>query len=226
MSSTSTGEGPGVITQDGCAVDVYLRLPYRGELELLAGHLPSGCSILDLGCGTGRLTRRLLDNGHPVTAVDNSSDMLRHVPGAAEQVCCDIERLELGRRFDVVLLASNLVNVGDDAMRRAQLAACRRHLAPRGELLFQRFDPAWLRAVEPGPFPSIGEVGIAIERVARRGKIVHISLRYTVGDAAWQQHFSARVLEEEDMREALHEAGFDAPTWIDSRWGAARARPK
>lgn len=56
------GEGPGVITQDGSAVEVYLKLPYRDELELLSGHLPPRCSILELGCGTGRLTRPLLDN--------------------------------------------------------------------------------------------------------------------------------------------------------------------
>ena len=85
------GEGPGVITRDGCAVDLYRRMPYRGELELLAPYLPVGCSVLELGCGTGRLTHRLLDKGHDVTAVDNSEDMLRHVSDAAHKVCCDIE---------------------------------------------------------------------------------------------------------------------------------------
>ena len=225
MASTSTGEGPGVITEDGCAVDVYLKLPYRGELELLAAHLPAGCSILELGCGTGRLTRRLLERGHVVTAVDNSAEMLSHVPEGAARACCDIERLELGRVFDVVLLASNLVNVGDDAIRAAQLLACRRHLAPGGELLFQRFDPAWLRAVEPGPFPSIGEVGIAIERAERHGDRVDISLRYTLGDTAWRQHFTARVLDDERITKALKGAGFGAPSWIDPRWGVARASP-
>ncbi|HST01570.1 MAG TPA: class I SAM-dependent methyltransferase, partial [Usitatibacter sp.] len=80
------GEGPGVITQDGCAVEVYLNTPYRGELDLLSAHLPAACSVLDLGCGTGRLTRPLLERGHSVTAVDNSIDMLRHVPDGATKV--------------------------------------------------------------------------------------------------------------------------------------------
>src|SRR5688500_17428221 len=110
MSRPNTGEGPGVITQDGCAVEIYLKLPYRGELELLAAHIPPRGSILELGCGTGRLTRRFLAQGHAVTAVDNSADMLRHVPEAANKVCGDIEELELGRAYDVVLLASNLIN--------------------------------------------------------------------------------------------------------------------
>ena len=215
------GEGRGVITQDGCAVEVYLKLPYRGELELLAGQLPPQCSVLELGCGTGRLTRHLLDKGYVVTAVDNSRDMLRHVPEAANRVCCDIERLDLDRTFDVVLLASNLVNVADDSTRRAQLVACCHHLSPRGALLFQRFDPVWLRAVQPGPFPSIGEVDITIERVVRHGDVAHMSIRYAMGEAEWKQHFTTRVLDDDDIRLALHEAGFGALTWIDTRWGAA-----
>jgi len=215
------GEGRGVITQDGCAVEVYLKLPYRGELELLAGHLPPRCSVLELGCGTGRLTRHLLDKGHAVTAVDNSPDMLRHVPSAANTVCCNIEQLELARTFNVVLFASNLINTADDSMRRAQLAACRRHLAPGGELLFQRFDPAWLRAVEPGPYPSVGEVGIAIERAVRHGSLVDMSIRYAIGEAEWRQHFTARLLDDDDVRLALLETGFAAVAWIDTRWGAA-----
>lgn len=215
------GEGPGVITQDGSAVEVYLKLPYRDELELLAGHLPPRCSILELGCGTGRLTRHLLDKGLAVTAVDNSADMLRHVPDEADKVCCDIERLQLGRTFDVVLLASNLINTGDDPLRRAQLAACRRHLSSHGTLLFQRFDPAWLRRVQPGPFPSIGEVEIAIERVVRDGAFIQMSIRYAVGNAEWKQHFTSRLLDDEDVRVALDEAGFGSLAWIDTRWGAA-----
>lgn len=215
------GEGPGAITRDGCAVEVYLNLPYRDELEILAGHLPPGCSVLDLGCGPGRLTRRLLDNGHSVTAVDNSPDMLRHVPDAATKVCCNIEHLSLGRTFDVVLFPSHLINVGEEALRQAQLIACRRHVSSRGSLLFQRFDPQWLRAVEPGPFPSIGDVEITIERAVHQGTFVHMSVRYAMAGAEWRHHFTAQVLDDGDIGLALSEAGFFSLTWIDARWGKA-----
>lgn len=220
-AASAWGEGPGVITQDGCAVEVYLKLPYRGELELLAGHLPPQASILEVGCGTGRLTRHLVNAGHSVTAVDNSPDMLRHVPDAANKVCRDIERLDLGRAFDVVLFASHLINVADDSTRRAQLDACRRHLSSRGTLLFQRFDPAWLRTVQPGPFPSIGDVAIAIARVVRDGNEVHMSIRYATHEAEWMHHFIATILDDADVRLALLEAGFGEMAWIDPKWGVA-----
>ena len=221
-SERARGEGPGVITQDGCAVEVYRRLPYRGELEVLAAYLPPNCAVLDLGCGAGRLTRRLLEKGHPVTAVDNSPEMLRYVPETANKVCCDIERLALGQTFDVVLFASNLINVADRKTRRAQLEVCRRHLGTDGALLVQRFDPAWLRAVQPGPFPSNEDVDIAIERADRHGDLVHMSIRYALGQVEWKQHFTARVLDDEDVRHALLEAGFDSLTWVDARWGIAK----
>ena len=215
------GEGPGVITQDGSAVEVYLNSPYRNELELLAEHLPAGCSVLDLGCGTGRLTRRLLEKGHTVTAVDNSPEMLRHVPEAATKVCCNIEQLMLGGTFDVVLLSSNLINVAGDSLRSAQLDACRRHLSPQGAFLFQRFDPVWMRTVQPGPFPSTSGFDITIERAIRDGAFVHLSIRYAMANSEWRQHFTARLLDDDDVRLALLEAGFGSLTWIDARWGRA-----
>ena len=45
-----------------------------------------------------------------MTAVDNSPAMLEHVAGA-ETVLTDIAALDLGRCFDVVVLASHFVNV-------------------------------------------------------------------------------------------------------------------
>ena len=200
-------------------MDLYLKLPYRGELELLAEHLTPNRSVLELGCGTGRLTRPLLEKSCAVTAVDNSAEMLRHVPDAAAKVLCDIETLDLGRAFDVVLLASNLINVADAAIRNAQLAACRRHLGPRGKLIFQRFDPGWLRAVEPGPSASIGDVEVAIERVHRHEGFVDVSIRYAVGGAEWRQHFTARMLDDDGIRAALLGADFHRSEWIDARWG-------
>jgi hypothetical protein len=42
-----------------------------------------------------------------------------------------------------------------------------------------------------------------------------------MAEAEWKQHFTARVLDDDDIRLELHQAGFGALTWIDTRWGAA-----
>src|SRR5438093_6907399 len=86
-----------------------------------------GSSILELGCGAGRVTHPLVALGHPVVAVDESPEMLAHVRGA-ETVRARIQDLRLGRPFDAVLLASFLVNVADHGLRRRTLEVCREHV--------------------------------------------------------------------------------------------------
>jgi SAM-dependent methyltransferase len=221
MTAFARGEGPGSITRDGCAVEVYRRLPYDGELEPLSRYFPPGCTVLELGCGTGRLTRPLLDKGCRVTAVDNSPDMLRHVPEAAARIRCDIETLDLDSRFDVVLLAANLINTADDAMRRGMLVACRRHVAARGCLLFRRHDPARFRSLRTGHYQTAGEVRIHLERMDHGDRISEVSLLYACGDEQWRHHFTVRLLDDEDVRAAMNEAGFASLEWIDTKWGVA-----
>lgn len=69
------GQGPGVITADGCAAEVYRLLPAAPEAPMLAQLVPAGGSVLDLGAGTGRLAHALRDLGLAVTAVDESAAM-------------------------------------------------------------------------------------------------------------------------------------------------------
>ena len=42
--------------------------------------VPPGASILELGCGTGRILWPLAALGHPVTGVDDSPEMLARGP--------------------------------------------------------------------------------------------------------------------------------------------------
>ena len=102
------------IAPDGSPVLLYARLPALGEAELIHAAVPAGSRILELGAGAGRITHRLIALGHEVVAVDNSGAMLAFIRGA-ETVLADMETLDLGRRFPVVVLASNFVNNPDSA---------------------------------------------------------------------------------------------------------------
>lgn len=102
--------------------------------------IPTGAEILELGCGAGRITHRLVELGHPVVGVDQSPEMLANVRGA-ETFLADIEALELGRTFPVVLLASQLLNTPDRQQRSAFLMTCRRHVQPDGIVVIQRASP-------------------------------------------------------------------------------------
>lgn len=214
------GEGPGAQTPDGSSVELYLRLPHRGELDLI-GPAIIGKDLLELGCGVGRLTQPLLERGYRVTAVDNSAAMLEHVPVAARKVCSDIEALALGESYDTVLLASSLINSPSLAHRSALLAVCRRHLRDGGALVFERHDPEWLASAAIGRVGAIGDVEIHIDRISRRADHVEISIRYSSGSAEWSQHFSTVPLSDEQLTAELIGAKFEAPSWINRRWGRA-----
>ncbi|MGH3422062.1 MAG: class I SAM-dependent methyltransferase, partial [Streptosporangiaceae bacterium] len=120
------GTGPGVITNDGCAVDFYALLPTFGEPEIVHAAIPAEASILELGVGTGRLLRPLAALGHPATGVDDSADMLARSPDL-ETMLSPIESLRLDRKFDVVLLASTMINSGPP-VRQGFLDTVRHHV--------------------------------------------------------------------------------------------------
>lgn len=106
----------------------------HGEADLVASYAPR--TVLDGGCGTGRVGIELARRGITVLGVDADPDMVAAARAKApeltwvEQDLADLDRPE---RFDVVVLAGNVVPY---AARRPELvAACARHLAPGGRLV-------------------------------------------------------------------------------------------
>lgn len=75
-------------------------------LEALS--LRPGDRVLELGCGTGGITRRLVAAGARVHAIDASPVMLararRRAP-AARFECCALESLTLSQRYECVVFA-------------------------------------------------------------------------------------------------------------------------
>ncbi len=223
-----SGTGPGPRARDGCSVELYRRQQYGGEIEHLRPRLPAGTSVLELGCGTGLLAHRLLEFGCDVTGVDNSAQMLAHVSERVHRVQCDIEALQLARRFDVVLLPSGLVNHADARVRRAFVAVAARHVAPGGELILKRQDDAWLRSAVVGPLGALGAMRVAVARVDRTpgpdGDVVAMTLRYDLDGETWTHAFTVVALDEAAVARLLREQGLAAPEALDERrlWLATR----
>ncbi|UOZ08842.1 class I SAM-dependent methyltransferase [Amycolatopsis sp. WQ 127309] len=212
---------PGPVTADGCAVDVYLLLPPGGEPGIVHAAAGPGASILELGCGTGRVTHPLLALGHDVVAVDDSAAMLAHVRG--ETVHARIGDLDLGREFDAVLLGSHLINTARDDDRHALLAAARRHLGPAGRLIVEWHPPEWFDAVRTGQGGRLGEVGVELADVVRDGDLLSARVRYSAGSRHWDQEFTCCRI---DLDVVLTSADLIFDAWLsaDRTWFAARAR--
>jgi SAM-dependent methyltransferase len=215
--------GPGVITPDGCAVDFYALLPPGREPEII--HLAAGSagdSILDLGSGTGRVADALVKIGHPVVAVDESLEMLAHVR-SAETVCARIENLALGRTFDIVVLASHLLNVPDEGVRQALLRSCARHLAVTGRVIIQHHPPQWFAGATASE-KQVGEVIIRLRDLSRpSADLLAATVEYQAGGRVWTQTFTAMRLDEKQLRAALDDAGLTLDRYLtdDHSWFTA-----
>lgn len=219
----TVSDARGAVAPDGSPVQLYLLLPSFGEAEIIHDAIGAGGSILELGSGVGRMTHELVRLGHPVTAVDESAEMLSHVRGA-ETVQARIEELDLARRFDCVLLASHFVNAADPAERTRLLEACARHLAHEGRVLIEAYPADW----HPEAGDVSGRDGIEFHflRADWDGSVVTAELEYRVGDRRWVQGpFTAEVLDEPALTAALASGGLVFDGWLDERhtWLAARS---
>jgi len=218
------GAGPGVITPDGCSVDLYALLPPMGEPEIVHAAIPAGASILELGAGAGRLTHPLVALGHRVVAVDESPEMLTHIRGA-ETVRARIQELDLGRRFDVVLLASHMVNTDDDGLRQGFLRACRRHVDDGGCVVLQRHPPGWFEEAAEGERAS-GGITYRLRDLRRPGPgLLAATVEYQVGERVWSQWFTARRLDDGELAAALGEVGLVVDDYLTGDGSWVRAVP-
>jgi SAM-dependent methyltransferase len=204
---------------DGSPVELYLRLRPAGEPELIASVLPPGASVLELGCGTGRIADALVALGHPTTGVDQSAAMLAHIRRATP-VLADIEVLDLGRRFDAVVLASHLVNTADPAQRHAFLATCARHVDPGGVVLVERHDPAWAARVDDAPLGERDGVRFALEGVTRSGDRLSATSVYVIDGRTLRHRWTAQILDDGALDLELAAVGLTRVRFLDpeARW--------
>ncbi len=108
----------------------------HGEADLVCRYRPS--TVLDGGCGTGRVGIELARRGIAVLGVDADADMIAAARAKAPDLrwlAADLADLDRPERFDVVLLAGNVVPYVAAGRRAAAVAACARHLATGGRLV-------------------------------------------------------------------------------------------
>ncbi len=108
----------------------------------------AGMSVLDLGCGDGRISIPLVGESGDLLLVDSSTGMLelamRSVPpNAASRVHCqrvDLADFEPQRQYDIVLCIGVLAHVPSPAATLRQIA---RLVGPNGTAVIQITDDAY-----------------------------------------------------------------------------------
>lgn len=216
------GTGPGPHTPDGSAVELYEVTQAHGEDELIDAAIDPHSSILELGCGTGRITRPLLARGHHVVAVDESADMIARVT-ETETIRATIGDLRLGRKFDVVLMMSFLINVADDAERLRLLKTCAEHVRPGGSVLFQQEIPGTRHA--PAVMEREHSKMVISDVEDRPDGTQAATLTHTIDGRTWSQRIVTKNLTEDALAAQLAEVGLQRTGYLTTNKMWVRAQP-
>lgn len=130
------------------ACDLY-RLEMDGFREDIAFYrslLPESATILEMGCGTGRVARKIAGRDRQVTGIDISPAMLRHAgqekPANCRFCCMDMTAPGFRRSFDTILIPYNTLNLLVEEERILNcLAGCLAALHASGKIVLQLFVP-------------------------------------------------------------------------------------
>ena len=196
--------------------------------------LAAGGPILELGCGTGRLSIPLALDGRPVTGLDVSAAMLKvaqakadvaHLSGRITLIQGDMRGFDLPTRFALAFIPINtFMHCYDAGQQLACLRCIRRHLQPGGRLIVDVYHPDPQSLLESdGRLGSEGMVldpqtGRTIHRLYTRRldlamQIQHITFIMDEIDAAGVVRrtlfpFRMRFVYRYEMEHLLHIAGY------------------
>lgn len=121
------------------------------DLSFYKNWLPKekNAKILELCCGTGRLTLPIAKDGYKVIGVDNTVSMLNQAKKKSKELNLDIEfikadirNLDLPEKFDFIFIPFNSIHhlyTNEDFLKT--LSVVKKHLKQEGLFLFDCYNP-------------------------------------------------------------------------------------
>lgn len=193
--------------------DFHADLPFYLERIKIPG------SILELGCGSGRLCRQLAATGAAVTGIDLSLSMLRLArlqagPGIS-YICMDMTALAFCRTFDTVIIPYHTLNLlgSGDRIKRC-LQQIKVLLKEDGQMLLQLFIPD-RQLLELGP-KKLFQFQI-LEQPGGGRVIKEIRRGYVDGQLILEERYRVRPRREgeanEDLSHTLYLAAYPVDRW-------------
>jgi tRNA (cmo5U34)-methyltransferase len=167
-------------TGQSATIDAPLAMGLVAEAAVAA--TPRGRHVLDIGCGAGNYTLKLLEKlpGLDVTLVDLSRPMLeracerigRVTAGSITMHQGDIRELELGEgQFDIILAAAVLHHLRADAEWEATFAKLFRSLRPGGSFWIFDLVESTVPAIQQLMWRRYGEYLAAFKDEAYRDHV-------------------------------------------------------
>lgn len=109
-------------------------------------HIKENGSILELGCGTGKMTRRLEKKGYQMTGLDNSLEMLEVAGNMQEDdilyILQDMVSMEMPGKFDAVISVCDCMNyILEEEDLKMVFQKVRSYLKEEGVFIFDMNAP-------------------------------------------------------------------------------------
>lgn len=207
-------------------VNVDLDIPFfREELGSRGGE------ILELMCGTGRVSLPLLKSGVSLTCVDYSFKMLDKLRDKllennlqAHLVHADICQMDLGRQYDTVFIPFNsFMELVGEEKQAAALQRTHSHLTDQGLFICTLHNPALRAGLASGEKVFRGEFALPGERVLMLHSQEHVlpgqsiikgTQYFTIYDNQGEQLLERSLdicfslVEKEGFEQMAREAGF------------------
>lgn len=200
--------------------DWYLPAARPALETLFFSHLPTGASVLDVCCGSGHVTRELLQRGYRVTGIDASAELIARGQSDLPEVdfrVMDARHLQLDRTYDAALSTFDSLNHVLSLIGLRQVFAGVLHaLKPGGLFMFDmNLEQAYLTDLKQWAVTATGDdVSLVRGTYDTASKIASTELiwfkRQTSSDL-WERRRSVveeRCYKQQEIVEALAETGF------------------
>jgi SAM-dependent methyltransferase len=176
---------------------------YVKDVPFYTALLERSDHVLELGCGTGRLTRKLAKSCQHITGIDRSVDMLQIAKMKplknVTYALMDMLDFSFSSAFDLIIIPYNTINLlGSRAKVEKCLKLCHTSLKQTGKLAFQTYHPD---TVTKETNESEKQFQFTILDDLEGGKIVKETLK-------WFDSTST-ILNLEERYRVRHAAGYD-----------------
>lgn len=200
-----------------------------------------GDPILELACGTGRVSIPLALNGYQVTGIDISTPMIAHAKNKARDAGVEIDfkvadcrDFELHRKFGLIIMPYNAIaHIHDRSSHEALFASVCKHLKPEGRFSFDWFNPnekilfrdpnRRYPAMKKFEMPDGTPVEITENNVYdKAAQINHVKWYYKIGNnKEIVKELNMRILYPEELNALLHYNGLE----LEAKYGDYEKTP-
>lgn len=191
--------------------------------------IKENAQVLDLGCGTGKMARRLKKAGYQVTAVDNSMDMLEVAASEEDDgilyVLQDMVSLELPDKMDAVVSICDCMNyILEEEDLKETFTRVKRFLKEDGVFMFDMNSHYKYREILAcNTFAEDREDASFIwdnfydesDRINEYQLSLFIQNEQGTYNKYEELHLQ-KAYDEAEIKELLHEAGFTSVTVCDA----------